>query len=130
MTDLPLQRHEELAATLREKLGDDLRAVRVVAGTEDGVESEHLYIREDIDEVYTEEEKGRITEEVVYHTLGEGYRSDLFRSGEPNYTLYAFDEALVMLFYEDETHGTVVSVDSDFEGSVRGLAHECLDILG
>ena len=110
-------------------VGEDLRVVRAVAADDQGAKSAHLHIREDIDEAYTEEEKDRITEEVVYHTLGEGYRSGLFRLGEPNYTVYAFDEALVMLFYEDEAHGTVVSVDSDFEGGVRGLASECLEVL-
>lgn len=129
MTDIPLPRHKELAATLHERLGEELRVVRTVAADEDGAGSVHLHIREDIDETYTEEEKDRITEEVVYHTLGEGYRSGLFRLGEPNYTLYAFDEAFVMLFYEGGTHGTAVSVDSDFEGGVRGLASECLEIL-
>jgi len=129
MTDIPFQRHEELASMLRERVGESLRAVRVVAADEDGAESVHLHIREDIDETYTEEEKDRITEEVVYHTLGEGYRSDLFHLGEPNYTVYAFDRAIIILFYGDETHGTVVSVDSDFEGGVRGLASECLEIL-
>ncbi len=101
-------------------VGEDLRVVRTVATDEDGAESAHLHIREDIDETYTEEEKDRITEEVIYHTLGEGYRSGLFRLGEPNYTVYAFDEAFVVLFYEDETHGTVVSIDSDFEGAYAG----------
>jgi hypothetical protein len=129
MAGIPLPRHEELAATLHERLGDDLRVVRAVAADDQGAKSVHLHIREDIDEAYTEEEKDRITEEVVYHTLGEGYRSGLFRLGEPNYTVYAFDEALVMLFYEDEAHGTAVSVDSDFEGGVRGLASECLEVL-
>ena len=129
MSDIFSARHEELAEMLRERLGDELRVVRTVAADEDEAESVHLHIREDIDETYTEEEKDRIKDEAVYHTLGEGYRSGLFRLGEPNYTVYAFDKALVILFYEDETHGTVVSVDSDFEGSVRGLASECLEIL-
>ncbi|MDZ7689227.1 MAG: hypothetical protein U5J64_11065 [Halobacteriales archaeon] len=129
MTEVPLPRHEKLAANLRESVGDDLRAVRVVAGTEDGAEHVHLYLRDDVDENYTDEEKERITDEVVYHTLGEGYRSNLFRSGEPRYTLYAFDEAFVFLFYEDEAHGTAVSVDTDFEGGVRELARDCLEEL-
>jgi len=114
---------------LRDSVGDNLRAVRVVAGTEDGAEYEHLYIREDIEEMYDGEDMERITDEVIYHTLGEGYRSNLFHSGEPNYTMYAFDEALVALFYEDDTHGTAVSVDSGFEGSIRELATDCLNIL-
>ena len=129
MSDISSARHEELADMLRERVGDNLRAVRVVARTEEGAEYEHLYIREDINEMYDKEDMKRITEEVIYHTLGEGYRSNLFHSGEPNYTLYAFDEALVTLFYEDDAHGTAVSVDSDFDGSVRELATDCLELL-
>lgn len=130
MSDIPSARHEELAEMLRDEVGDDLRVVRVVASTEDGTDYEHLFIRDDIDEMYDEEDMKRITDEVIYHTLGEGYRSGLFRIGKPNYTVYAFDEAVIMLFYEDDAHGTAVSVDSGFEGSLRDLAHECLAILG
>jgi hypothetical protein len=129
MSDISSARHEELAEMLRNDVGENLRAVRVVASTENGSEYEHLYIRDDIEEMYDEEDMERITDEVIYHTLGEGYRSNLFHSGEPNYTLYAFDEALVTFFYEDEAHGTAVSVDSDFDGSVRELATDCLELL-
>jgi len=129
MSDISSARHEELAESLRDRVGDDLRAVRVVASKEDGADYEHLFIREDLEEAYTEEEMDRITDEVVYHTIGEGYRSGLFRIGEPRYTVYAFDEALVFLFYENGEYGTAVSVDADFKDSVRDLASECLSIL-
>jgi hypothetical protein len=129
MSDISSARHGELAEMLRERVGDNLRAVRVVTSTEDGGEYEHLFIREDIEEMYDEEDMKRITDEVIYHTLGEGYRSNLFHSGEPNYTAYVFDEAVVLLFYEDDAHGTAVSVDSGFEGGIRELATDCLDIL-
>lgn len=129
MSDISSARHEELAEMLRDRVGDDLRAVRIVASTEDGAEYEHLFIRDDIEEMYDEEDMKRITDEVVYHTLGEGYRSNLFHTGEPNYTVYSFDKAVIMLFYEDEAHGTAVSVDSDFDEGIRELATECLEIL-
>ena len=130
MTDISEPRHEKLAETLRGRMEDDLRSVRVVAATEEGAVYEHLHLRDDLEEEYTAEENQRIAEEVVFHTLGQGHRSSLFRSGKPNYTVYAFDKAFVVLFYESDEVGTAVSLQSGFDGRLREIADVCLDTLG
>jgi len=72
MVGTKLPYHDELVEHLRDDIGDHLRVVDAIGATDDGSEYEHVYIRDDVDDVYPEERQERVLQEFVYHLIQRG----------------------------------------------------------
>jgi hypothetical protein len=125
-TSLP--RHEEVLEFLKAEASDSLRVVDAVSIEGDTKQYEHVYIREDVESEYSEEEQQRVMEDFVFHLLEIAYVEDLYNAGGYNYNMQVLDEATIIVLFEGEKRCTVVSVDPDCE-DVLSLVRGCQSLL-
>jgi hypothetical protein len=125
-TSLP--HHEDILEFLKKEASDSLRVVDVVSIGGENKEYEHVYIREDVEYQYSEEEQERVMEDFVYHLLELEYMHNLYNVGEYNCNIQVFDEAIIFVLFEDEKRCIVASVDSDYDG-IMSLVRGCQSFL-
>lgn len=104
-------RTEALTDALRSDLGDGLRTVAV--GDVPGREYDITYMRADIDELYTDEMREKIFEEIVLEHIAEARQKDLFPPlGGLEYTVRVFDDGINLVGWTDEL-ALFVGLDDD-----------------
>lgn len=96
-----------LVVDLRERIGDDLRAVATYH--EDSYEV--VYERSDVAEKPRAIE--RIHQELIMEGMGTEHLEDVFDVGELNCTMHSFEEAMCFHFRSGSMTGRFVSVDPD-----------------
>lgn len=104
-------RTEKLTDALRSDLGDGLRTVAV--GNVPGREYEITYMRADIDELYTDEMRENVFEEIVLEHIAEARQEDLFPPlGRLGYTIRVFEKGINLVGWTDEL-ALFVGLDDD-----------------
>ncbi|AUV84468.1 hypothetical protein C2R22_23260 (plasmid) [Salinigranum rubrum] len=116
----PLTR--DLAGFLEERAGDYLRAVGHY--TQDSYEI--LYLRDDIQTKYAEDQIEEIVEELRWGSFAKSNQEGLYNLGTLNCTVQCFDEGVVMQFFHDETSGALVSLDPEAASQLHRFVGECL----
>lgn len=101
--------HSDWAETLREVLGDDLRMTAQY--TED--EYEHLYIRDDVQQEYAQDELEDIRREIIVLQLAKGRIEDVTHAGKCRFLSYRLDDAFVYLIPKGGYTGRFVSVNPE-----------------
>lgn len=117
---------DALASFLRERLGDNLRAVGRYREGDD----EWVYLREDLAPAYSPELLERFTDEArtVHGCLDAVSRTDT-PIGAAQASLYTFDGALLAHFLLDEGTGVLVSFEPEVGGRLHSFVERCQDIL-
>lgn len=93
--------HSDLRDALQTELGEGLRAVAIGRITDR--EYDVLYMREDIDEKYTEEMRQEVFEEVILESIAEDHQKNLFPTlGGLQYTIRVFEGGINLLAWQDE----------------------------
>ena len=94
---------------LQNRAGNTLRAVMLF--TENNYK--HLYLREDLEEIYSKEHYPTIAERLRSETdCTSGTESEL-QIGELDSITLVFEEAIVLIFPATKTRGAAVSLDRD-----------------
>lgn len=105
---------DDLAAALREDLGETLRALGV--GHLDSREYEMLFMREDIREAYSEGMREDIFEEVIFDRLSHPQQSSLFPElGDPTSTARFFEDGAYVLYWADGATTVFVSLEPEVD---------------
>lgn len=100
-----------LTDALRDGIGDGLRTVAVVDVPEQTYEL--AYMRADIDEMYTEEMREDILEEVVFEHIAEARKEDLFPPLDGlEYTVRIYGKGINLVGWTDDT-AIFVGLDRD-----------------
>lgn len=110
-------KEEVFVEKLKQEIGERLRVV----ATYDEESYQAFYIREDIDEMYTGEEREEIYRERILEGISKEYREGLYRVGELNSVVEVFDESVIFHFPKDDNTGVHISVDSDMDLHVMGI---------
>ena len=98
-----------LTDALRETVGDGLRTVAVAEVPDQ--EYELAYMRPDIDEMYTEEMREDILEEIVFEHIAEARKEDLFPPLDGlEYTVRIYGKGINLVGW---THDTAIFVGLD-----------------
>ncbi|WP_135851659.1 DUF7522 family protein [Halorussus salinus] len=98
---------------LRTNVGDGLRTVAVGRVPEE--EYDVTYMRSDIDDLYTDEMRENILEEIVLEHIAEARKEGLFPPlGALEYTIRVFEEGINLVGWTDET-AVFVGLDADPE---------------
>lgn len=84
-----------------------LRSVAVYGETD----YEVLYMRENVDAVYSLDELAAIFDDLRLEGWGRGRLQDLFNAGTLECSVYGFDEAMMLHFVTDEFDGVFVTYD-------------------
>ena len=102
---------EALTEALRSDVGDGLRTVAV--GDVPEREYDVAYMRPDIDELYTDEMRENIFEEIVLEHIAEARKEDLFPPlGGLEYTVRIYQQGVNLVGWTDET-AVFVGLDPD-----------------
>ena len=117
---------DALASFLRDRLGDNLRAVGFYREGDD----EWVYLREDLRPEYPPDLLAILTDEArtVHGCLETVSNSDV-PIGSSQASLYAFDGALLAHFFLAEGTGVVVSFEPDVGGRLHAFVDRCREIL-
>ena len=101
----------DLREALRTELGECLRTVAI--GRIDEREYDIVYMRDDIDEKYTDEMREEIFDEVVLESIAEDHQQDLFPSlGDLQYTIRIFDGGINLVAWRGD-EAIFVGLDRD-----------------
>lgn len=106
-------------------VGDSLRSLTSYTERE----YELHYIREDIRDRYTEEEIGRVFDDLVLSGLSRDYLEEIFHAGRIECTIYGFEEAAMFHFVTNETSGVFLSFDRDTEVNLDSFIGDCKEHL-
>jgi len=102
---------EAFADELREEIADGLRTVAV--GDMTDREYSVVYMREDIERAYSEDEREEIFEEMVFEHISEARQTDLFSPlGSLQFTTRVFEDGINVVGWEDEV-AVFVGLDPD-----------------
>lgn len=101
----------DLRDALQTELGEGLRTVAIGRITDR--EYDMLYMREDIEEKYTEEMRQEVFEEVVLESIAEDHQKNLFPTlGGLQYTIRVFESGINLVAWKDE-EAVFVGLDHD-----------------
>ncbi|USZ68476.1 hypothetical protein NGM10_01750 [Halorussus salilacus] len=116
---------EALTEFLQDYVGDHLRSV--IFYDEDGAEL--LYVRDDVAEQYSEDEIGRVVDDVRLEAVEKPHQEDLYAHGRLNCTVRCFDDAVEMHFPRDETSGTAVALDGEVFAVHNTFVGKCMEAM-
>jgi hypothetical protein len=116
----------DLRNALRTELGEGLRAAAIGRITDR--EYDILYMREDIDEKYTEEMREEVFDEIVLESITEDHQKNLFPTlGGLQHTIRVFESGINLVAWQDDE---AIFVGLDHDESLIGPAIEvCRRVL-
>lgn len=98
---------DPLVQKLQAEAGDALRSVTQYGETD----YEMLYLRENVDRIYTSEEIEEIFEDLRLEGWGRETLEDLFNAGHLECSIYGFDQAMMFHFVSNGFEGALVTYD-------------------
>lgn len=98
---------EELADKLKSEVGDDLRTFGIYGRNV----LDFLYLREDVDIQYSDDDYRRISELFVLQDLEVEYLEELFALGDLEFVAYGFDSGVIYHFVSGTHRGFFLSVN-------------------
>lgn len=110
-----------LVDALRKEAGDALRSV----GEYDRQEKEILYILEDVETIYSQEEVDNIFDDLALQGLSRRHLEDLFDAGSLTCAMFKFDDALMFHFPETDYTGLFVTVDTGSDLDLESFVETC-----
>ncbi|MDY6780431.1 MAG: hypothetical protein SV760_07800, partial [Halobacteria archaeon] len=87
-----MEKGNRIVEKLREVIGEGLAVVGRVDAERDPPEYDHFYLRDDIREMYDDEEMENISHEAVLTILEKSHRDSLFKYGDFQYLVLGFEE--------------------------------------
>ena len=112
---------DELVDELQAEVGDALRSV----ATYDRGDYELLYVRDDIDAAYSDEERAELFKQIEIEGMGYSHFEGLFHTGALESAIYGFEKALMVQFPADEFTGLFVTVDRDVTMNPESIIQTC-----
>lgn len=100
---------QQLVQKLHEEAGDSLRSVSRYE--EDTYEK--LFLRENVDAIYSEDEFEEIFEDLRLEGWGRDTLEDLFNAGDLECSVYGFEQAMMFHFVTSDFKGALVTYDRD-----------------
>lgn len=104
----------DLVEDLRGDLGEGVRMVLVYGETE----YDHAYLRDDIDDEYTEADLEGLRREIIVFGLGKERIGDVTHVGELRHIIYDTEDAFSIQIPLGKHEGVFVSVDDEHEDDV------------
>lgn len=98
---------DALVRKLHDEAGASLRSV----STYDGDSYEMLYMRENVDAIYSETEIDDIFDDLRLEGWGRDTLEGLFNAGDLECSLYGFDDAMMFHFVTTDFAGALVTYD-------------------
>lgn len=117
---------DELAAFLRDQVGDNLRSI---AYYDDG-DYEVVYLRDDVADQYTENEQERVGRDVRLESVAKGHQEDLYVHGSLQCTVRVFEDAVEMHFAFEDGTGVTAALDAESLTAQRTFVGRCLEVAG
>ena len=99
----------DLVDELRDDIGDGVRMVLVYGETE----YDHAYLRDDIDDEYTETDLEGLRREIIVFGLGKERIGDVTHVGELRHVIYDTEDAFSIQVPLGKHEGVFVSVDDE-----------------
>lgn len=110
-----------LVRKLHDEAGDALRSVTRY----DEEEYEFLYLRENVEAIYSAEEFDAIFDDLRLEGWGRESLEDLFRAGELECSIYGFEGAMMFHFVTDDFDGALVTYDRDADVDAMDFLDVC-----
>lgn len=102
---------------LQEEAGDYLRSILYF----DGQDYEMAYVRDDIQDEYTERDRERIVESLLAEAHARNQEEELYVHGELNCIVKSFEHAVELHFPKGIYSGTAVALDIEAARDLSGL---------
>lgn len=118
------EKARKLATHLREEAGSNLRSVVYF----DGLEHEIVYVRDDVDDRYSEDDIASVVESLLAESVRREQLEDLYVHGDLNCTVQAFDDALELHFPHDDLSGTAIAFDPEAGSELNELIADILEM--
>lgn len=116
--------YEALREFLVEEIGDGLRAIDRF----DRTTYEHVYLRPDVSELYTDQDFERLRIERVMNAVSSESLEQLYEVGSFRYSVRRFDDALLFYLLVEDAAGVVVSIDEEVDVSLPAFGDRCLEL--
>jgi hypothetical protein len=121
---MPRQSAGRLVEFLEEKTGEHLRGA--IHYSEDGYET--LYMREDIDARYSDEDLASLSR--YYSQQSKVHNTEEpFSLGECHCNVSFYDDAILFHFSQGDSIGTVITLEPEAGRDIVGFITECLKML-
>jgi len=126
---------EPLAEFLRDELGDSLRSVihYSIAVDERGeptLDHDLVYVREDVDAAYSDEERQDVVRDLGLESFGKEFQERLYDHGELNSIVRCFEGAIEMHFIVSEGEGVAVAMEPETFVAERTFIGRCMEKAG
>lgn len=117
---------DTLAAFLRDRLGENLRAVGIYREGDD----EWVYLREDLQSAYPFDDLEMLADEArTVHECLEAVSDADLPLGTSRACLHAFDNALIIHFLLGDGTGAVASFEPEVGGRLHAFIDRCREII-
>lgn len=110
-----------LVTDLQEATGDDLRSVVHYEETE----YEMIYLREDVDAIYSSDELDDVIEDLRLQGWGQEPIEELFNAGELECSIFGFEEAMMFHFVTNDFKGVFVTYDRGADVNIEIVIDIC-----
>ena len=121
---------DQLAAVLKERIDDDLRAVTAYWHDDGGQGFEVVHHHCEVDTTAERIQYDEAAREMIIDLLSKDDREDSFDLGSLTSTVYFFDEATVVNFYVGDGAGIAFSVEPDSAAITRSFLERCRTTVG
>lgn len=119
---------QELDEYLRETVGDGYHGV-IECREDDGLTYEEHYLREDIREHYSDEDRAAMAREAVFRSLEESYLESIYQLGDRRFGVEYFEHASLLFFAVGGSTAAVVGLDPSEDLDHTSIGLDCLDVL-
>mgnify|MGYP000574978612 CR=1 FL=1 len=126
---------EPLAEFLRTELGDSLRSVihysiDVDERGEPKLDHDLVYVREDVDAAYTDEELQDVVRDLGLESFGKEFQERLYNHGALDSIIRCFEGAIEMHFIVGEGEGVAVAMEPETFVAERTFVGRCMEVAG
>lgn len=119
---------EALEAMLHDILGDDFHGL-VRCWDDDGLRYEEIFMRDDIREHYTDDDREAMARETVFRVMEEDYLESIYQLGDRRFTLEYFEHAALIILPVGAGEGLVVGLEPGEGFDHTTIALDCLEVL-
>lgn len=96
-----------LVTALQKEVDEDLRSV--IRYDEDDYDI--AFIRDDVDMIYDPDEIETVIDDLRLQGWGQSYLDDVFNAGDLRCSTFAFEDAMVLLFGQNDFEGALVTYE-------------------
>lgn len=110
---------------LEYRFGDDLRSV----GYYDEGDSEHIYVRSDIESEYDCSDIENVFRDVRLEAIDQDHQESLYIHGDLQCILRCFEKAIELHLLKDQQRGVIAAIEADAINNLQGTIESAVVAL-